>query len=171
MQRKDLLWFPPLRCQTRFKYALEPLAPRQVTQHHGRTPLRSLHSEHEGEVQRQAGKRWDTQILVPALLTAFDNCVRLAGWLAGSWFFQWSSFMCENAYTTGSSTWPKIAVVEHSEVGDPCQAYTYTGVCSLAKKLHLCIWSQKWSCEWMKLVPFITLSLHILFHLPPPTHI
>lgn len=45
--------------------------------------------------------------------------------------------MCENTHTTGSSACSKITVVEHSEAGDPYQAYTCTGVCTLAKKLHL----------------------------------
>lgn len=109
------------------KHAFEPSAPRQVSQHHSRTIFRSLLSEWGGGVQKRAGKRWGTQILIPILLTASDNYVRLSR----SWFFQLCGFMCENAHTTVFSTWPKIAPVEYSEMGDLYQAWA--ALCNLAK--------------------------------------
>lgn len=65
----------------------------------------------------------------------------------------------------------KIAVVEHSEVGDPYQAYTWVGVCHLAKKWCLYIQHHKCACAWMKLVLFVPPCLHFLFHPSLPTHI
>lgn len=56
----------------------------------------------------------------------------------------------------------KIAMVKHSEMGDPYQAYNWVEVCNLAIKWHLYIWSHKCACAWMKLVPFIPLRLHFL---------
>lgn len=78
--------------------------------------------------------------------------------------------MCENAHTTGSSTSTKIAVVEHTEVGDPYQTYTCTEGCTLAKKLHLTFgvindhvngWILYLLSPWAFMSFSISLSLHL----------